>query len=564
MAIHTDFRIAKAAKILPILEIARSLGIPERYVEQYGPHKAKIRLDVFEALPEKPHAKYVVVTAITPTPLGEGKTVNTIGLAMGLHRLGKKAVCCLRQPSMGPVFGIKGGATGGGLSQVVPIEDINLNLTGDIHAVGAAHNLLATFLDNHLHHGNALKVVPKTISWGRVVDLNDRALRQIRVAIGEKGERDSYFEITVASEVMAILALATSYRDMRNRLGRIIVGQTESGHPVTAEALKVAGAMALLCRDALKPNLLQTIENTPAFIHAGPFGNIAHGNSSVLADWIATRTADYVVTEAGFGADLGFEKLVDIKCPVSGLKPDAAVIICTVRALKVHAGTCRVVPGKPLPSELLKEDPDAVRSGAVNLARMIGIVKRTGVPAVVAVNRFPQDTEREIESIVTASRAAGADGVEVTEAFARGSSGAVVLARVVEKACHRPSTFKPFYDATWPIKKKIETIAWDVYGAGGVDYSERAEEQIATYTRWGLDPLPVCMAKTHLSLSHNQHLKGAPEGFRIPIKEIRASAGAGFLYPLVGDIMTMPGLGSVPGGEHMDIDDQGNLVGFAE
>ena len=563
MALNTDFRIAKSAKLLPILEIARSLGIPEKYVELYGPYKAKIRLDVFEALPEKPRAKYVVVTAITPTPLGEGKTVNTIGLALGLQRIGKTAVCCLRQPSMGPVFGIKGGATGGGRSQVVPIEEINLNLTGDIHAVGAAHNLLAAFLDNHLHHGNALKIVPSTISWGRVVDLNDRALRRIRVATGEIGERESFFEITVASEVMAILALATSYRDMRQRLGRIIVGETADGSPVTAAALRAAGAMALLIRDALKPNLLQTIENTPAFIHAGPFGNIAHGNSSVLADWIAVRTSDYVVTEAGFGADLGFEKFVDIKCPVSGLRPDAAMIVTTVRALKVHARKCKVWPGRPLPKELLEEDPEAVRAGSENLARMIGIVKRTGIPAVVAVNRFPQDTEREIETIVTAARAAGADGVEVIEAFSKGGAGATAMARLVDRVAQGGS-FRPFYEASWPIRKKIETIARDVYGADGVDYSERAETEIEKYERWGLDRLPVCMAKTHLSLSHNPLLKGAPRGFRVPIKEIRVSAGAGFAYPLLGDIMTMPGLGSSPGGERMDVDDRGNLSGFAE
>jgi len=562
VAIHTDFRIAKTARLKPILEIARDLGIPEKHVEQYGPHKAKIRLDVFEDLPAEPKAKYVVVTAVTPTPLGEGKTVNTIGLALGLNRIGKKAVCCLRQPSLGPVFGIKGGATGGGKSQVLPIEEINLHLTGDIHAVGAAHNLLAAFLDNHLHHQNRLEVSPASITWSRVVDMNDRALRRIRVAIGEIGERESFFEITVASEVMAILALATSYRDLRDRLARIIVAETSQGHPVTAGALRSAGAMALLVRDALKPNLLQTIENTPAFIHAGPFGNIAHGNSSVLADWIAARTAEYVVTEAGFGADLGFEKFVDIKCPVSRLTPDVAVIVTTVRALKVHAGKIRVVPGKPLPPELLQEDPDAVAAGTANLRRMIEIVKRTGIPAVVAINRFPQDTDQELETIRQAAQ--DADGVELVEAFARGGAGASALAQAVDRAAGKSKAFRPFVDPAWPARKKIETLATDVYGGEGAVLSERAERQLETYARWGLDRLAVCMAKTHLSLSHDPFLKGAPRGFRIPIKEIRISAGAGFLYPLAGDIMTMPALGSSPGGERMDVDDRGNLVGFAQ
>lgn len=561
MAIHTDYRIAQQAKLLPILEIAKQLGIPEKYVELYGPHKAKIRLDVFEALPSKSRAKYVVTTAITPTPLGEGKTVNTIGLALGLNHIGRKAVACLRQPSMGPVFGIKGGATGGGRSQVIPMEDINLNLTGDIHAVGAAHNLLSAFLDNHLHHGNRLGIRPASITWGRAIDMNDRALRRIRVATGDAGERESHFDITVASEVMAILALATSYRDMRERIGRIIVGETEAGHPVTADALKAAGAMALLIRDAMKPNLLQTIENTPAFIHAGPFGNIAHGNSSVLADWIAARTSDYIVTEAGFGADLGFEKFVDIKCRISGMVPDAAMIVATIRGLKVHSGRYKVVPGKPLPEKLNQEDADAVRDGAANLNRMIEIVKKTGTPAVVAINRFPSDTDREIETVRKA--AAGADGVGVIEAFARGGDGAKEVATLVDRAAQKRGPFQPLQDLALSIPKKIEALAKNVYGAAGVDFSEKAQEQMEKYARWGLDRLPICMAKSHLSLSHDPTVKGAPSGFRFPIREIRASAGAGFLYPLAGEIMTMPGLGSVPGGEHMDIDDQGNLVGFA-
>jgi formate--tetrahydrofolate ligase len=558
MSLDTDVRIARQARMKPVLEIARDLGLPADVIELHGPWKAKIRLEALDVLPP-PRAKVVVVTAMTPTPLGEGKTVNTIGLALGLNRIGKKAACALRQPSLGPFFGVKGGAAGGGRSQVLPMDDINLRLTGDIDAVAAAHNLLAALLDNHLYHGNGLRLDPASITWPRCVDMNDRALRDIRVSVGGKTERATRFDIAVASEVMAILALATSYPDLRARLARITVGRTKDGKPVTADDLKAAGAMAVLVRDAFKPNLLQTIENTPAFIHAGPFGNIAHGNSSVIADWIAVRCTDYVVTESGFGADLGFEKFVDIKCRASGQAPAAAVVVATVRACKLHGSDIVAKPGKPLPKELLREDVEAVEKGTCNLAQMLAIVRRAGVPAVVAINRFPDDTEREIDAV----RKAAGGAVEVIEAYARGGEGATDLARAVVKACGEPSTLKPFYDAARPIKEKIETIARDVYGAAGVDYSPRAEEEIARYDAWGLGGLPICMAKTQLSISHDPKLRGAPSGFRVPVHEVRASAGAGFLTPLLGDIMTMPGLPSVPAAERMDIDEKGNLVGIS-
>lgn len=563
MALDTDVRIARQAKMRPILDIARDLGLPADCVELYGPHKAKIRLDAIAAL-GPPRAKIVVVTAMTPTPLGEGKTVNTIGLALGLNRIGKKTVCALRQPSLGPFFGVKGGAAGGGRSQVLPMDEINLRLTGDIDAVAAAHNLLAALIDNHLFHGNALELDRDLITWTRCMDMNDRALRSIRVSVGGKTERATQFDIAVASEAMAILALATSYGDLRSRLGRIIVGRTKSGSPVTAEDLKAAGAMAVLLRDAFKPNLLQTIENTPAFIHTGPFGNIAHGNSSVVADLIASRCADFVVTESGFGADLGFEKFMDIKCRVSGLSPCAAMIVATIRACKLHGGTYDVKTGRPLPRELLKENVGAVEKGSGNLAHMIGIVRRAGLPAVVAINRFPDDTEAEVEAVHRAAKAAGAAGVEVIEAYARGGSGAEAVAKAVVHACGRASEPKPFYDVTWPIRRKIETIARDVYGADGVDYSPRAQEEIDRYTHWGLGGLAICMAKSQLSISHDPKLRGVPRGFRVPIEQVRASAGAGFLYPLLGDIMTMPGLPSTPASEHMDIDANGNLIGLKQ
>ncbi len=562
MALETDVRIARRAKMRYIIDIAREIGIPPDCVELHGPYKAKIRLEAIQAL-GPPRAKYVVVTAMTPTPLGEGKTVNTIGLALGLNRLGKRAISTTRQPSLGPVFGVKGGAAGGGRSQVLPMDDINLRLTGDIDAVAAAHNLLAALVDNHLFHGNRLGLDPAAITWRRCLDVNDRALRSVRVSVGGKTERETGFDIAVASEAMAILALATSYPDLRSRLGRIIVGRAKDGRPVTADDLKAAGAMAVLVRDAFKPNLLQTIENTPAFIHAGPFGNIAHGNSSVVADLIALRCSDYVVTESGFGADLGFEKFVDIKCPAGGLVPDAAVVVATVRACKLHGGNLDARPGKPLPKELLEEDPEAVEAGAANLVRMVEIVRQAGLPAVVAINRFRDDREREVEILRTAAGRSGASGVEVIEAYGKGGSGATDVARAVVRACGQEKSFRGFYDPRRPIREKIETLARDVYGADGVDYAPRAEEEIDRCTAWGLGGLPVCIAKTQLSISHDPKLRGRPKGFRVPVHEVRVSAGAGFVYPLLGDIMTMPGLPSAPAAERMDIDENGNLVGVS-
>ncbi len=558
-----DYAIAREAKMRPIIEIARQLAIPDDFVEGYGRYKAKIRLDALPALEGRPLGKYVVVTAITPTPLGEGKTVNTIGLALGLNRIGKKAVCCTRQPSLGPVFGVKGGAAGGGRSQVLPMEDINIHLTGDIHAVQAAHNLGSAFLDNHLHHGNKLGIDTAGIFWRRVMDMNDRALRSITVGRnGEGVERADGFDIAVASEIMAILALASSHRDMRARLGRMIMARTTAGRPVTADDLKVAGAMALLVRDALHPNLLQTIEGTPAFIHTGPFGNIAHGNSSILADRIALRCAEYVVTEAGFGADLGFEKFADIKCRASGLKPNAAMIVATVRGLKAHSGKFKIVTGKPLPEKLLAEDLDSLRAGADNLAKMIEIVHGTGIPAVVAINRFPTDSDRELEEIRAIAARSGAEGCEVSEAFAKGGDGTRKLAEAVAKACDRPSTFRTYYESDAPLKAKIEAVATKVYGADGVDYTPLAEEKLKLFTDWGLGGLAVCLAKTQLSVSHDPNLKGRPKGWRLPIADVRASAGAGFVYPLCGSIMTMPGLSATPAGELMDIDEHGEIQGL--
>jgi formate--tetrahydrofolate ligase len=561
-SLAADYEIAKKATMKPVAEIAKICGIDAQYLDLYGTYKAKVKLDVLKSLDKRPLGKYVVVTAITPTPLGEGKTVNTIGLSLGLNRIGKKAICCTRQPSLGPVFGVKGGAAGGGYSQVLPMEDINIHLTGDIHAVQAAHNLGSAFLDNHLHFKNRLGIDTGGIFWRRVMDMNDRALRNI--AVGQKGEgveRGDGFDIAVASEIMAVLALSNSYKDMRARLGRMIMARTKDGKPVTAEDLKVAGAMALLVRDALKPNLLQTIEGTPAFIHTGPFGNIAHGNSSILADFIALRCGEFVVTEAGFGADLGFEKFVDIKCRTSGLKPDAAMIVATVRGLKSHSGKFKIVTGKPLPENLLKEDLDSLRSGAENLAKMVSIVTGTGIPAVVAVNRFPTDTDKEIDEIRKIAKDAGADA-EVSEAFAKGGEGMKDLAKAVVKATEKKSNFKYYYESGATLKEKIEAVATKVYGADGVDYSPLAEEKLNQFTEWGLGKLSVCLAKTQLSVSHDPELKGRPKGFRLPIVDVRASAGAGFVFPLCGSIMTMPGLSASPAGELMDIDENGGIVGL--
>jgi formate--tetrahydrofolate ligase len=549
----------------PIVEIARGLGLEEDDVELYGKYKAKVSLEVLKKLEERPLGKYIDVTAITPTPLGEGKTVTTIGLSMALNRIGKKSIVCIRQPSLGPVFGIKGGAAGGGYSQVVPMEDFNLHLTGDTHAVAAAHNLLAAFIDNHLHHGNTLRLDPFTISWPRVVDISDRALRKIVIGLGGKENgvpRESGFDIAVASEVMAILALTTGLQDLRKRLGQIVFGYNLDKKPVTAEDLKCAGAMAVLLKDAIKPNLLQTLENTPCFVHAGPFANIAHGNSSIIADQIALRLSDYVVTESGFGADCGMEKFMDIKCRYSGLTPNCVVMVCSVRALKMHSGKYRVVPGRPLDPSLLQEDVPAVEKGAENLIKQIENARLFGVPVVVAINVFSTDTDREIEAIRKISLDNGAFACCISEVWAKGGEGGRELAEAVVQACEEANGFQFLYPLDISIKEKIEIIATRIYGADGVVYEEGVEEKIQRFTEFGWGALPICMAKTHLSLSHDPKLKGRPRGFKLPIKDIRPAIGAGFLYPLCGEIRTMPGLPSEPAGERVDIDEEGRIVGL--
>lgn len=562
----SDLEIAQAAKMKHIIEIAESVGLDEKYLELYGNYKAKVKLEVLESFKDSPDGKYVDVTAITPTPLGEGKTVTTIGLSMALNRIGKKTITCIRQPSLGPVFGIKGGAAGGGYSQVLPMEDFNLHLTGDTHAVGIAHNLLAAFLDTHLMKGNELDIDPFSITLNRVVDVSDRALRNIIIGLGgpQNGiPRETGYDITVASEVMAILALTTGLKDLRQRLGRMVVGSTRSGKPVTAEDLKCAGAMTVLLKDAIKPNLLQTIEHTPCFVHAGPFANIAHGNSSILADMIAIKLADFVVTESGFGADCGAEKFMNIKCRYSGLKPNVVVIVCTVRALKMHGGGFEFIPGQSVDKELMeKPNVEAVRKGCENLEKMIENMKLFGVPVVVAINHFYADTQEEIEVIKERAIASGAEDVVVSKVWEKGGEGGIELAEAVVKAAEKPSEFKFLYPLEWPIKKKIETIATKIYGADGVDYLPLAEQKIELYTRQGFDKLPICMAKTHLSLSHDPNLKGRPRGFRVPIRDVRASVGAGFLYPLLGEMRTMPGLPKVPAGTKVDIDENGNVVGL--
>jgi len=563
--VPSDLEIAQAAKIEPIVEIAKSIGLQEDDLELYGKYKAKISLDVLERLKDKPTGKYVDVTAITPTPLGEGKTVTTIGLTQGLAKIGKNVITCIRQPSLGPVFGIKGGAAGGGYSQVIPMEDFNLHLTGDVHAVGLAHNLLAAFIDSSIMHGNPLNIDPMTITWSRVVDVSDRALRNIVIGLGGRTNgrpRETGYDITVASEVMAILALTTGLFDLRERLGRVVIGMTYDGKPVTAEDLKCAGAMTVLLKDAIKPTLMQTLEHNPAFVHAGPFANIAHGNSSIIADQIALKLTDYVITESGFGADCGMEKFLNIKCRYSGLTPDCIVIVATVRALKMHGGLGKVVAGKPLPAELVRENLPALEKGAVNLAKHIQNAKLFGVPVVVAVNRFTDDTDAEIELVKKLSVEAGAEGAFLSDVWANGGEGGKELAEAVVAACEKPSDFRFLYPLEDTIEEKIEAIATKIYGADGVDYSPLAKRRIKLYTELGYDKLPLCMAKTHLSISHDPKLKGAPTGYRLPVRDIRASVGAGFLYPLCGDMRTMPGLPSVPAGTKVDIDKDGKTVGL--
>jgi len=560
----TDIEIASQVTPKPITEIAADLGIQPDELELYGPYKAKISLSIRDRLKDRPNGKYVVVTAITPTPLGEGKTTVTVGLGQAFGKIGTRAIVAIRQPSLGPVFGIKGGAAGGGYSQIIPMEDFNLHLTGDFHAVTAAHNLCAAFLDNSIYHGNPLDIDHTAVLWRRVMDVNDRTLRDIVIGLGAGNgiPRQTGFDITAASEVMAVLALATDYRDLRQRLGRLVVALNRKKEPVTAEDIGVAGAMAALLKDALKPNLLQTLEHTPAIVHAGPFGNIAHGNSSVLADLIGLKLADVVVTEAGFGADLGFEKFCDIKCRVSGLKPDAAVLVATIRALKAHSGRYKIVAGKPLDPGLVSENLDALREGIGNLEKQIENVRRFGVPVVVAINQFPTDTAAEIELVREVALKAGAFDAVPTRVHSEGGAGGADLARAVLRATEEPNSFRPLYELDMPLTDKIEIIARELYGAGSVTYLPAAARALRTFSSMGYDKLPVCMAKTHLSLSGDPNLRGRPEGFELTVREARLSAGAGFVYPIIGEMRTMPGLGSKPGGLNVDIDDDGTIRGL--
>ncbi len=577
--VPSDIDIAQAAILKPIRDVAAQLGLTEDDLDLYGKYKAKVHLNVLKRLQDRPQGKYIDVTAITPTPLGEGKTTTTVGVSQALGtQLGKSVITCIRQPSQGPTFSIKGGAAGGGYSQVVPMEDFNLHLTGDIHAVTAATNLLAAAIDARLLHErnygsrfkdvtglDPLNIDPYTITWKRVVDANDRALRSIVIGLGAKDDgvpRETGYDIAVASEVMAILALTTSLKDMRQRLGRIVIGQNYSKEPVTAEQLGVAGAMAVLMKDALMPNLMQTLEGTPAFVHAGPFANIAHGNSSIIADQIALKLADYVVTESGFGSDIGMEKFMDIKCRYSGLAPNVVVLVATIRALKMHGGGPKVVAGRDLDKAYTEENLPLLEKGFANLAKHIEIVRLFGVPVVVAINRFKYDLAGEIELLQKLSEQTGAYAAVPSNHWAKGGEGAIELAEAVVSASDQPNNFQFLYPLDVSIKQKIEAIATKVYGASGVDYTPEASAQIAAYEKAGFGNLPICMAKTHLSLSHDPTLKGVPTGFTLPVREVRASVGAGFIYPLCGEMRTMPGLPSKPVFFKVDIDDDGKIVGL--
>lgn len=608
--VPSDIDIAQEATLKPIIQVADELGIREDELELYGPYKAKVKLEILERLKDRPDGKYIDVTAITPTPLGEGKTTTTVGIcqALGAH-LGKNVITAIRQPSQGPTFGIKGGAAGGGYSQIVPMEDFNLHLTGDIHAITAANNLLAAAIDVRIMHESMqddkklfdalcpvdkegkrkfapsmlrrlaklginktdpetltpeersrfarLDIDPAAVTWRRVVDTNDRFLRQITIGQGdeEKGfERVTGYDITVASEIMAILALTTDLADMRERFGRIVIGTDKKGGAVTAEDIGVAGALTVLMKDAIKPNLMQTLEGTPAFVHAGPFANIAHGQSSIIADRIALKLADYVITESGFGADIGMEKFFGIKCRYSGLIPQVVVLVATVRALKMHGGGPKVVAGKPLASAYTDENLDLLRKGLPNMERHIKNALKYGVNVVVAVNSFKDDTQAEVELIREAAIKAGAMDAVVSRHWMEGGAGAIDLAKAVIAAADKPSHFKQLYPLNLPIKEKIEIICKEIYGADGVDYSPEAEAKIELYTKLGFADLPLCMAKTHLSFSHDANIKGAPTGFRVPIRDIRASVGSGFLYPLLGSMRTMPGLPTRPVFYDVDLD----------
>ena len=566
MSIPSDIEIAQGARLVHINQIAEQMGLdPDTDLEHYGKYIAKINLEALDKLKDRPDAKYVDITAINPTPLGEGKSTTTVGLGQGLNYIGKRAIVTVRQPSQGPTFGVKGGAAGGGYSQIVPMENFNLHLTGDIHAISAAHNLIAAMIDASIFHKNQLGIDLHNIPWRRVVDLNDRALRNVLVGLGEKEDgvpRQTGFDITVASELMAILALTTSMKDLRERIGRMIVAYDTNKKPITAEDLKAAGAATVLLRDAIKPNLMQTLENTPAMVHCGPFANIAHGNSSILADMIAVKCADYVVTESGFGADIGAEKFFNIKCRMSGLKPHAAVLVVTVRALKAHTGKYTIVPGRPLDRGLTSENLTDIEIGSANMIRHLENLRKYGINPVVAINVFATDTQNEIDAIKRIAYEAGAVGVAEARHWAEGGKGAAELAEMVVTACEQPTDFKYLYELNTPIKQKIETIAKEMYRADGVEYSPQAEKQIALYEKNGHGDLPICMAKTHLSFTADPSIKGAPTGFTIPISEVRASVGAGFIYPLVGTMRTMPGLGTSPAAERVDLDENGKVVGL--
>ena len=560
----TALEIARSATLRPIVDVAAGMGIGEDLLLPYGRHVAKVSLDAVGALADRPRAKYVVVTAVTPTPLGEGKTTTTIGLAQGMSHIGRRATAAIRQSSMGPTFGIKGGAAGGGYSQAGPFEAFNLHLTGDMHAVTAAHNTLSAIVDNHLHHGNERDLDVHEISWRRVLDVNDRALRNIVIGLGTAQDgvpRQTGFDITAASEAMAVLALSTSLADMRRRLGAIVVGFDTSGEPVTAEDVRGAGAMAVIMRDALQPNLLQTLENTPALVHAGPFGNIAHGNSSIVADLIGMHAGEFLVTEAGFGADMGAERFFNIKCRTSGLVPDAAVVVTTVRALKLHSGRHRVVAGRPLPTAMLEENPEEVQLGAANLLAHLAIVRRHGVTPVVAINAMGGDFPSEHTAIRAIAASVGARAAVCTH-FENGGKGAIELAEAVVEATAEPGEFHMLYDDEASLRQKIEAVATEVYGADGVDYSAAAASQLDTYEQAGFGSFPVCIAKTHLSISSDPTLRGAPRGWRLPVREAKANVGAGFVSVISGDMRTMPGLSSSPAAERIDIDENGNVVGL--
>ena len=559
----SDLDIARAYQPLPIQEIGKQLGLSPDELHPYGRHKGKISLSALERLKNKPQGRYILVTAINPTPLGEGKTTTSIGLAMGLNRIGQRAVVTLRQPSLGPVFGIKGGGTGGGRAQVVPMEDINLHLTGDAHAVAASHNLLSAFVDNHVFHGNPLDLDPARLSWPRSMGISDRALR--RISLNEDtGHRPDQFVITEASEVMAILALARDHADLRRRLGEIVIGLNKAGTPVRAEALSCAGSMAVLLKDALLPNLVQTLEGTPAFVHTGPFGNIAHGNCSIISDAIAVRCADYVVTEAGFGSDLGAEKFFNIKCRLSGLAPAAAVVVATLRALKLHGGGGLVKAGTPVPIGLSGPNQEALARGFQNLEQHIANVKAHGIPVVIAINAFKDDPISELEWLRKQACSAGAAEAAVSTHHADGGKGSEELARAVIRAVRQPSSFSHLYDLSWPVRKKIETIAAKMYGASEVSFEPQAERDIDLIQQLRYDALPICMAKTPLSLSHDPAPKGRPTGFMLPVKEVRLLAGAGFLTAVCSGIQLMPGLPKKPAGERIGLDPEtGQIVGLS-